>query len=134
MTGPFRIFIRGVPEPKGSKRAFVVKGRAVTVDASPKTKPWERLIRDRISAEWEGPPLDGPIEMTLTFQLVRPQSVSAKKRPWPCVRPDGSKLQRAVEDALVAAGAINDDALIVSWTGQKVYGNEPGVEIEIRKL
>jgi len=151
MTDTFRIFVRGVPVPKGSLRAFVVKTkraaiagermseqhfahRAIVTSDNPKTRPWERLLRERISAEWEGPAWDGPLELTVTFSLLRPKSVSAKKRLWPDVRPDLDKLARAVKDALTGSGALRDDAQIVALVAEKRYGDEPGVMIELRKL
>jgi Holliday junction resolvase RusA-like endonuclease len=134
MTGTFRIFVRGVPAPKGSMRAFVVKGRPIVTSDNPKTRPWERLLRERISAEWEGPAWDGPLELTVTFSLLRPKSVSIKKRLWPDVRPDLDKLARAVKDALTGSGALRDDAQIVALVAEKRYGDEPGVTIELRKL
>lgn len=132
MSDRFRIFVRGEPKSKGSMRAFVVKGRPIITADNPKTRSWERLLADRISSEWESEPWDGPIDMELTFQILRPKS--AKKRLWPHVKPDLSKLIRAVEDALVGAGALKDDALIVSCACQKIYADMPGVEIELRKL
>mgnify|MGYP001584134830 FL=1 len=49
-------------------------------------------------------------------------------------KPDGSKLQRAVEDALTDAGVWGDDAQVCKWHGVKRYalvGESPGVQITI---
>lgn len=97
-------------------------------------KDWRTLLRLTLSAEWDASPFEGPVEITLRFQLLRPKSISKEKRPWPSVKPDGSKLQRAVEDALVDAGVLRDDALIVSWSGMKVYKEVPGVSIMVTEL
>ena len=134
MSDCFRVFVRGVPQPQGSKRAFIKGGRAVITEANPRSRPWREMLRTAISEQWNGPPWDGAVELTMTFCFVRPTTGAGKKRPWPSVRPDAAKLQRTVEDALQLAGALTEDSRIVSWCGQKVYRGEPGVEIELRKL
>jgi len=135
MSDTFRVFVQGKASSQGSKVGG--KRRDGTVFTRPATKterPWRQLLTDRISQEWVGPPWDGALELTMTFAFVRPKSGEGKKRPWPSVRPDGDKLQRAVQDALKLAGAIVQDSHIVSWVGQKVYRDIPGVEIELRRL
>lgn len=131
MTEIFRLFVRGEPKAKGSKRAFVRGGKPILVEANPDAKPWQRLIQDRL-AEFQGEPWVGPMEVILTFQFVKP--ASAGKRTWPHVRPDLDKLARAVLDALERAKVILDDAQIVSLVAEKRYSAVPGVEIELRKL
>lgn len=49
VTLPFSCFVRGLPQPKGSKRPFIINkwrpevARAVTVDVNaPKMRTWER--------------------------------------------------------------------------------------------
>lgn len=136
VTDTFRVFVRGIPQPQGSKTN--IRNEAGGIVGSRESckglKSWRQQVREVVTAAWDGPPWDGPIEMSLRFQMLRPKSVSQKKRPRPSVYPDGSKLQRAVEDALVQAGALRDDALIVSWQGIKEYSEIPGVEIELRRL
>lgn len=127
----------GEPAPQGSKRA-VNRGnaaRAVTiVDSSPKLAPWRsdvinavRKVLDDSMGVQRIPPLDGAILARMVFSFRRPKSIKFTKRPFPSVYPDLSKLCRATEDALKAAGAIMDDALIVEYTRlAKVYcGEDP---------
>jgi len=135
MTGTFRIFVQGKASSQGSKIGFKRRDGTVGVrPASTTERPWRQLLTDRISQEWEGPPWDDAFELTMTFAFVRPKSGEGKKRPWPSVRPDGDKLQRAVQDALKLAGAITEDSRMVSWVGLKTYAAIPGVEIELRRL
>lgn len=132
MSDAFRCFVRGEPRAKGSKKAFVQKGRPIIVDSNPNTRSWQRLIQDRVSAEFKGEPWAGPLEVSLVFGFVRP--ASAKKRRMPSVRPDLDKLARAVLDALEAARVMLDDAQVVSMSVLKEYLEIPGVQIEVRKL
>lgn len=140
MTDTFRCFVHGIPKPKGSKRAFVVKGRAVLTE-SKEVKSWEYLLMESLGVAMdegdsayvaEDCPWDGPVEVTLQFHLSRPKS--AKKRGWPHVRPDVDKLCRTVLDALVGAAVLKDDAQVVSLVAEKVYADVPGVSVEVRKL
>ena len=134
----FRCFIKGDPKPKGSKRAFVVKGRPVLVEGNKDTRSWEFLLAETFNAklesveDWIPAPFADAVEVTLVFQLRRPKA--AKKRPWPHVRPDVDKLCRAVLDALVRAGVIRDDCQVVGLCAEKRYADVPGVQVEVRKL
>lgn len=122
------VFVPGTPVPQGS--VDVYRGRIVGVKAP--LRKWRDSIRAATLAKHEGEPLDGPITVSLVFQLRRPQ------RPrWtlPAVKPDGDKLCRAVFDALSTTktqrGIIVDDARIVTFTVTKTYHGNPGVLITI---
>lgn len=132
------IVARGEPAPQGSKR-LLNKGdasrAAVIVDNSPRLAPWRSDVINAARDAMKKPgtnliPLsnllmDGPIIARMVFSFRRPKTVKFTKRPFPSVYPDLSKLCRATEDALKAAGAIMDDALIVEYTRlAKVYCNE----------
>ena len=137
MTLPFAVQVRGLPQPKGSKRAFVIEGqnRAVVVDTNKLTmRTWERLVQWVAQEHWEGPAASGPLAVTLEFIFTRPASMS-KRRPkqWVDVRPDLSKLTRLVEDALIGI-VYRDDAQIAHEHLSKRYGDEPGVHIFIDAL
>lgn len=132
----------GEPAPQGSKRA-VNRGNAnrpvSIVDSSPKLAPWRsdvitatRAVLSAGYGEYQViPPLDGAILARMVFSFRRPKSIKYTKRPFPSVYPDLSKLCRATEDALKAAGAIMDDALIVEYTRlAKVYCNEDPEALE----
>lgn len=134
------IFVRGIPAPKGSTKSYIYKRKATgklrvsTTAALSTTEPWQRSVQTQIAFNWDGPAWEGPVEITLIFTLLRPASVSAKKRPWPCVQPDLDKLERTILDALVRAGALRDDGQVCVVSKQKVYGDQPGVELELRRL
>ena len=132
------ITVYGEPAPQGSKRAINkgnATGRAVTiVDSSPKLAPWRSDViyfTRNVLDKGDVTTLDGPILARMVFSFRRPKSVKYSKRPYPSVYPDLSKLARSTEDALKAAGAIQDDALIVEYTRlAKVYCNEDPEALE----
>lgn len=127
-------FVPGTPVPQGS--VDVYRGRIVSVKAP--LRKWRDSIRAATLARHEGEPLDGPISVSLVFQLRRPQR---PRWPLPAVKPDLDKLTRAVFDSLsttknrktkaVIKGVITDDARIVSFTAAKTYHGNPGVMITI---
>ncbi len=134
MPRSFSTFVRGIPAPQGSKRAFIKGDRAVVVDANPKTlKDWRAAVAGRLQSEWHGAPMDGALSVELNFALLRPKSVSEKRRPHPTVMPDLDKLVRAVLDALTGI-VIVDDARVVELHATKEYSDEAGVSIFVRPL
>jgi crossover junction endodeoxyribonuclease RusA len=124
----------GEPIPKGSTKAFVVKGRARVTNDNPRTRNWQALITDAAQLHvGDEPPLTGPLEVTLRFTLPRPKTV---KRPHPIVKPDIDKLARAGLDALTGCVFL-DDAQVLSLSAGKVYVGhpsalrQPGLVVEV---
>lgn len=136
MTTPFvgiAFAVKGTPAPQGSKRGFVVNGRAVITDANPAAlKTWRDDVKSAAVDAMNGAlPFSGPVELLVTFVLPRPKSV---KRDLPHVRPDLDKLARSTCDALTAAGVYGDDAQIVDMHVRKVYGIVAGAQIIVRMV
>jgi len=135
MTAPFTgvaFRVQGTPAPQGSKRGFVVKGRAIVTDTNPAPlRTWREDVKHAATDAMNGAmPLDGPVQVLVTFVLLKPKTV---KRDLPHVRPDIDKLARSTCDALTSAGVYGDDAQIVDLHVRKVYGIFPGAEITVRQ-
>jgi len=123
--------VKGTPEPKGSTKPFKLpNGRVITTSDNPAVKTWEQTIRFCLQ-DWPHGVLTGPVALDMTFTLVRPRSVSAKRRPQPTVKPDLSKLFRCAEDAMTGI-VWHDDAQVTEATVRKVYGETPGLACTIR--
>ena len=128
----FTCFVRGIPAPQGSKRAFKVGDRAVVVDVNPQElTAWRTDIARLLQDKWKGPPLEGAVSVELHFLLLRPPSVSEKKRPYPSVMPDIDKLARAALDAMTGI-VFRDDALVVRLDVTKAYAQESGLQLSAR--
>lgn len=119
----FEIPVVGMPAPQGSKRHV---GKGVMIEASKAVGPWresvERAALRVISPDGEGAalypgfPLRGPLVAEMVFTMPKPTAAPKRRRTWPATaRNDATKLARATEDALVTAGAIKDDGLIVEY-------------------
>lgn len=117
--------VYGVPAPQGSMKAFMPRGGRfpiLTADNA-RTKPWRHAVvaaaRDVLNGR---APLEGAVEVTLTFYLPRP--VSLPKRVVEPVKTRGSdldKLERAILDALSAAGIWRDDAQAIAMVTRKAF-------------
>lgn len=133
MADTFRVFVRGRASSQGSKTGFRRRDGSVGVRPATKTeRPWRQLLVDMISEQWEGPPWQGPLELTLRFLFLRPKA--DKHRVWHTPKPDIDKVLRAVMDALKLGGAIAKDEHVVSSSQVKMSSDIPGVELELRRL
>lgn len=120
--------VEGSPAPQGSKRAYVVKGRAVLIEDNKRTKPWRAAITltARVEAnrqKWTT--TDQPVELDVTFLIPKP---ATSRRAYPSVKPDLDKLLRALLDGLTDANIWKDDSQVVSLIARKVYVlTKPGI-------
>lgn len=140
------IRVYGIPAPKGSTRAYVVKGRAITTDASKTTRPWMFAVADAARQVYgSAAPTAGPVAVALTFWMPRPKGhrnakgiVKASAPPFPVAvrRDDLDKLIRCVLDALTLI-AWQDDAQVVLVRAEKLYESDPqqrGVVISVEEI
>lgn len=146
----FEVF--GVPQPKGSKTSFPIINRKTgepvrgkggriiiaTTDANPKAKPWMMEVKFSF-LDAGGELMDGPLRLACVFTTVRPKGHFNSKmelnkkgldNPFPIVRPDATKLIRAIEDGLNGV-AWRDDSQVVLQLAVKEYGPQAKATIEI---
>lgn len=144
--GRFVAFVvPGVAAPAGSKRGFPRRGGGgvIITDASKRTKPWQAAVAAAAADAMSGPLLAGPLELCLTFTVPRPAGhfgtgrnagkVRDSAPALPTVKPDVTKLVRAVEDALTGV-VWRDDSQVVSTHAHKVYGEPAGCAVEVLSL
>jgi len=116
-------FVPGLPAPQGSKTFKGFRGgKPILAESSAQVKPWRAMVTT--TAHEQGTPIAGPVEVSLVFYIPRPPSVTAKKRPMPCVKPDLDKLIRSTLDGLTDSGIISDDAMVVSLHAHKFYADD----------
>lgn len=136
----------GVPQPAGSKRAFVFtpkdggRPRASVSDANSKSKPWQYAVAVSAREVYHGPLLTDPLDVTMVFYRPRPQghygsgknagAVKSSAPEFPGTKPDLLKLARGIEDALTGVLYV-DDARIVNEHLYKRWGEPARVEIQI---
>lgn len=85
-------------------------------------------------------PLSGPIGMWVRLRFSRPQNA---RSPWKDTRPDVDNCWKAILDGLapkrkhgfiVRPGILQDDCQVVRATLEKVYSEEPGVDVMLESL
>lgn len=125
------VFVPGVPMPKGSHRAFVVKQRAIVTDSNAKKlKPWQGLITTCVRERYQEAPYDGPVVLQIQFYMPPPKSLAKTKPHYATKRPDLDKLTRTVKDALTQV-VYRDDSQVVACQISKQYSATPGVLIQV---
>lgn len=136
-------FVPGKAQPGGSKRAFIIKGRAIVTDANKNVATWKHQVKHTARLTYQGPLLSTPLHVVCTFYMQRPSShyrtgknahlVKDGAPGLPISKPDTTKLFRSTEDALTGVIWV-DDAQIVKQDIMKIYGDTPGAKITIREL
>lgn len=138
---PITFTVAGMaPAPQGSKRHL---GNGVMVESSKNVKPW-RLLVQQAAVATGADTITVAVSMSTVFLFNRPKghyrkdgNLTAKAPRWHTVRPDGSKLLRSTEDAIVDAGLLRDDSLICCSTFTKRYcvnSERPGAIITLIPL
>jgi len=149
MSLELKFFVPGIPVPKGSAKAFVVKGRAVVCqDNAAKQKPWASSISYTAMQEMKfQKPVTGPIAISLCFTMPRPKSHygtgsnSAIVKPSAprhhVSKPDLDKLIRCVKDALTGVVWSDDSQVCQIVYAAKTYettSRGSGVSISISSI
>lgn len=113
--------VLGVPAPQGSKRAFVVAGKANLVEAAgERHKAWRGAVAEAFAGAGV---VDSPVCVAVTFLMPRTKAIRSRSDVPHTVRPDIDKLVRATLDGLVDSGVIDDDSRVVSCFAVKRYAN-----------
>jgi crossover junction endodeoxyribonuclease RusA len=133
--------VDGMAKPQGSKKAFVVGGRAIIADVSRDMNVWRQRVATEAQRAMEGKDLicrGWPVEVLLDFSMPRTKELDRPKykdNPKPHTsRPDIDKLARAVLDALTGI-CFEDDSQVFHLDVTKDYarpGEAPGVNVEVR--
>ena len=127
--------VEGTPAPQGSKRVF--RGRVV--EQSKRVKPWRDLVHAAAIQAGDDAALLGPLEppyrVEMWFFIAKPRTTRAKHPVAPTVG-DLDKLTRAVGDALVSAGLLEDDRHIIKLAAEKAWavGEKPGVIVRVTEI
>lgn len=128
------IFIPIRPVAQARARGAFIGGRIRMY--TPKSS---RVFKEELSAAiWSmlgsSRQLDEPLHLAIEVTLERPQS--ARRRPFPTVRPDLDNFEKAVMDACTSAGLWRDDSLVVSKYSCKKYADRPddvGIRIAVHR-
>lgn len=128
----FMVYVPGKAAPQGSKKGFVINGRAILVDASEGNKAWRKLVTETIKADQDYIRYSGPVNVSLTFWMEKAKSNKTKHM---AQKPDIDKLSRSVLDAMTDSEIIEDDSRVIYLTVTKRWAEPddymPGVLIHV---
>lgn len=135
------IVVYGAAAPAGSKTTGVTKdGRRFVRDSSKGSYAWKDRVAGEAGKIMDGREiLEGPLWLNALFVVARPKSHYGRRGllpsapSHPTVRPDATKLLRAVEDAMKGI-VYRDDAQVVRQVAFKDYGHPERVEIQVWSL
>lgn len=125
-------------EPKGKQRPRVTRtGHAYTPQ---ETAVYENLVKMEYLNQCEGKKLNGQLKMTIRAFFSIAASASQKKRNQmlngeirPTKKPDVDNITKIVADSLNKI-AYDDDSQIVTATTEKIFSENPRVEVMIMEM
>ena len=134
-----RLTVYGRPQPQGSSKGFVVKGRAVVTSDNKNLRPYRgegtREAMHTLATLSLAAPAAArhvPVAMEFDFYFARPASIPKRRRHM-VVKPDLDKLVRATTDALTGV-LYYDDAQICEYLVRKHYGTPERVVIGMQPV
>lgn len=134
-------FVPGIPRPGGSK-SFMGRsknGKAILIDSSGANgKNWRASVAVFARQAYQGEPLTGSVALQVRFVMPRPkyhfdskgQIKPRYQRASHLIKPDATKLIRAIEDALTGI-VWRDDSQVTDQQASKRYGTKPGADVVI---
>lgn len=130
----FETFVPIVAQPQGSKKAYVVNGRAVMVESSNDLKKNRKRVSDFIHREayeqkWLRVEKPAAVFVQALFGMTKPKSVRRKQHT---VAPDLDKLGRFLLDAITDAGNVfEDDSQVIELNLAKEYADTVGIYLKV---
>jgi Holliday junction resolvase RusA-like endonuclease len=136
-------FVPGDPAAQGRPRARVLRmgGRVAPQIYNPhNADEWKDIISIIARPHCPRVPLLGPVRLTATFLIGRPQKHSTKKglRPnapmWHTSKPDADNFVKALKDALTGVRMWGDDSQVCDERVLKIYDETPGCFVAIEPI
>jgi Holliday junction resolvase RusA-like endonuclease len=139
--------------PRGWRQNHTARGRAVQSYLVANASAWQRAAIALIRQQW-GPreAMSGAVRLQVTGVFLRPKRLDCQHKRKPCScppemldgrpmphtsTPDATNVHKLAEDALVKAGVLVDDRLVVEYSGSMRYaarGEAPCVCISVREM
>lgn len=129
-----KIIVPGKPQGKGRPRFSRKTGRAYTPEA---TARYENFIALLARDEMDGPPLLGPLRVTIEAYVAVPKSWKALDRAMALLGLKAPETKPDVDNAAKVMDALNgivwiDDKQVARLEVEKFYSDNPRMELTIR--
>lgn len=138
----FRVAALPIAQPRQRHRVVTAQGRTYAHNYTPTKHPvnaFKAAVQLACTAAYQGPPLEGPLRVTLTFVLPRPKAMCWKKRStpraWHTSKPDCDNLMKSLD---CLTGLLwRDDTQLCDVRIRKVIAagdEQPHADIEVETL
>jgi Holliday junction resolvase RusA-like endonuclease len=120
------VFVAGIPKGQPRPKAYSRGNHAGVYDPGT-AEEWKGIVRQEVKFRWDGIPWEGPVALSLGFQMPRPKGHFNKKGIKPTApsfhtgRPDADNCAKAIMDALTNLGIWHDDAQVAKLRVRKEY-------------
>lgn len=141
----FTLAVPGDPRGQGRPRIGRARNGRPVAFTDAKTRTYAQIVQGEWIAAERPTLLPGAWELAVVARMARPGGhyrsdgrtlgAAGLRAPWPTRKPDLSNVVKLIEDALVAVGAVPDDALCVAVHAHKVWADHfAAVGVEVRAL
>ena len=124
-------------DPQGKARARVTRWGSYTPEKTANYEGYVKMIAKQATKEYF---MDEPLRIRVVAYYEIPKSTSKKKQALmlsnqirPTKKPDADNVLKLICDSLNGI-CYKDDAQIVSASIEKLYSDEPRVEVEVSKI
>ena len=129
-----------VPQPRQKQRVVRSKdGKAFATNYTPRDHPvqtFKATVRLALSQAYKGPPLAGPLTMTVLFLMPRPNAIIWKTKPMPrqphTATPDLDNLLKSLKDALKGLAWLDDSQVFQVEAEKQVCAGDESARVEVQ--
>lgn len=119
------VMVYGTPKGQPRGRAFVDKSGKPRTFNPATAEGWKSSIAQALEGHLPDTPIDGPVSVTISYQMPRPKRLMRKRDPQGPIahtgKPDMDNLNKAVFDCLTRLGVFRDDSQICHVEAGKHY-------------
>ena len=127
----FKVFVNPPTATAQEKKVSVVRGKPVFYNP-PAVKKAKSLLISHLIQHKPDEPMSGAVSLKVRWCF--PKGKSHKDGEWRITRPDTDNLQKLLKDCMTHCDFWKDDAQVVREIAEKIWSDEPGIEVEIEKL
>ena len=99
----------------------------------PEIKEARAKYRAALMGKQPNSPITGPVRLVVEWIFRAPESLK-KGTYWKTSKPDTDNMIKLLKDVMTELGFWKDDAQVAWEDSKKVYGNFPGIFIEVEEL
>lgn len=128
----FFIPLRKIPSVTQQQHRISTQGGKVRIHDTAEIKAVRRLFRDNLAKYRPEAPLEGPIELGVSWNYMATEEHPAGT--WKTTKPDTDNLIKIFKDEMTRLHFWHDDAQVCCEINTKIYNRISGVNVRIRTI